>query len=154
MKKNKTYLLLFAVLVIWSIIGSQMYRRLNPSIPALEKVQLKSTFVKEEAIATSFYAIQPTYRDPFLGKYPQKKKKVIKKKIVKPKSTIPFPNVVYNGMIKGNVSQSYILTINGRQEIVKLGQATQRVTLIKATMKEAVVKFEGEIKTIVSIQSQ
>ena len=57
-------------------------------------------------------------------------------------------------MIKGNVSQSYILTINGRQEIVKLGQATQRVTLIKATMKEAVVKFEGEIKTIGSIQSQ
>lgn len=154
MKKNKTYLLFFAVLVIWSIIGFQMYRRLNPSIPALEKVEVKSTFVKEKVIATSFYEIQPIYRDPFLGKYPQKKKKVVRKKIVKPKSTIPFPNVVYNGMIKGNVSQSYVLTINGRQEIVKLGQAVQKVTLIKATMKEAVVKFEGVVKTIGSIQSE
>lgn len=148
-KQQKTYLLLFAVLIIWSIIGYQIYSRLNPSTPKLEKVQVTSTFVKEKAGVTSFYKVSETYRDPFLGKYPQKKKKkTIKKKIVKQKSTTPFPNVVYNGIIKGSTSQSYILTINGRQEIIKLGKEIQKVTLIKANAKKAVVKFQGESKTL------
>ena len=74
-KQHKTYLLLGAVLAIWGLIGHQIYSRLNPSIPELETYQGSSSFQKEKVTETSFYEIQKQYRDPFLGKFPTKKKK-------------------------------------------------------------------------------
>jgi hypothetical protein len=152
-KQQKTYGLLLAVLLIWGIIGYQIYKRLNPASPELSTTALNTDFERQQAVATSFYEVHPEYRDPFLGKYPQKKRhKAVKKKIVLPKITAPFPNVMYNGVIEGNESQLYILTINGRQEIVKLGQEIQKIKLISADTKQAIVKFEGVRKTVFSKQ--
>ena len=152
-KQQKTYILLIAVLVIWGIIGYQIYIRLNPPAPELNIAKLNTNFVRQQTIQSSFYELKTSYRDPFLGGFPKKKRIVKKKKVIpKAKPTIPFPNVVYNGIIEGNSSTAYILTINGRQEIVKLGQEVQKITLTKATKKEVVVQFEGISKTILSKQ--
>ncbi len=147
-KQQKTYLLLIAVLVIWSMIGYQIYFRLNPSTPEFETGSIQKKFQRQQAIEQSFYDLTPVYRDPFLGGFP-KKKIVRKKTVVSKKSTIPFPNVQYNGMIRGNSRKSYILTVNGKQEIIKLGEVFQGVKLLRATKSEVRVKFEKETKTIV-----
>ncbi len=145
-KQQKTYGLLIAVLVIWGLIGYQIYIRLNPSTPELEAFTVQNTFKKQQVVETSFYEVKAEYRDPFLGGFP--KKKVRKKRIVKPKEIVRFPRIIYNGVIQGNTSKSYILTINNSQELVKLGQEIQGVKLVMANTKEAIVKFKGVKKTI------
>ena len=147
-KQQKTYGLLIAVLVIWGLIGYRIYTRLNPMAPEIEAGNFQKRFQKQKAIEQSFYELGQEYRDPFLGGFP-KKKIVRKKTLVSKKSARPFPNVQYNGMIQGNSRKSYILTVNGKQEIIKLGQSFLGVTLIKATRNEVTVRFEKENKTVV-----
>ncbi|PQJ80289.1 hypothetical protein [Polaribacter porphyrae] len=149
-KQQKTYILLIAVLFIWGAIGYQIYSRLNPPTPELNLTQVQSTFQKQKVVTQTHYEIKEEYRDPFLGKFP-KKKKIIKRKKVNPKSKviIPFPNVVYNGLVEGNKTKSYILTVNRKQEILKKGETHQGVKLISATKNEAVVQFQKQRKTIV-----
>lgn len=145
-KQQKTYVLLFAVLVIWGLIGYQIYTRMNPPVPKIESTKISNGFVREINVDQSFYELKATYRDPFLGKYPAKKS--IKKTITKPKKNIPYPRVIYNGMIEGSSSKTFILTVNNQQEILKLGESIQKVKLLKADSKEAIVVFEGNKKTI------
>jgi hypothetical protein len=149
-KQQKTYFLLFTVLIIWGIIGYQIYIRLNPPITKLEKIELKNTFVPQQNIENTLYELSTTYRDPFLGEFPKKKNRN-RKRIVKPKTTVPFPSVVYNGVIGGGKSKSYILTINGRQDIVKLGKTFQDVKLLSANTKQIIVRFQG-VKKIIQLQ--
>lgn len=148
-KQQKTYLLLTAVIVIWGLIGYQIYNRLNPSTPELETLAIENKFQRQEISEQSFYKLKEMYRDPFLGKFPKKKSTIRKINQQKTKSTIPFPSVVYNGVIEGNNSKSYILTVKGKQQIIKKGEMFQGVKLIKATKEEATVKFQNETKTIV-----
>jgi|TARA_B110000046_G_C13026081_1_gene414214 hypothetical protein len=147
-KQQKTYGLLIAVLVIWGVIGYQIYIRLNPPTPEFETNQIQTRFQRKQAVKQSFYALNKEYRDPFLGRFP-KKKTVRKKTIISKKLTTPFPNVQYNGIIEGNGHKSYILTVNRKQEIIKLGQVFQGIKLIKGTKNEILVKFENETKKIV-----
>jgi len=145
-KQQKIVVLLAAVVIIWGLIGQMIYKSLHPSVPEYGLPEISTFSFKETNTPATFYEVEAAYRDPFLGKYPQKKKK-IKRKIIKQKITIPFPNIIYNGLIEGNKTQSYILTINGQQEILKLGETFAQVKLIKANSKEAIVRFQGINKT-------
>ena len=145
-KQQKTYGLLLAVLIIWGIIGYQIYVRLNPPSPELSTTKYTKSFIRQEPMKSSFYEVKVNYRDPFLGGFPIKR--VVNKRTIKPKPTTPFPTIIYNGIIEGNSTKSYILTINDSQEILKLGQESQEVKLISANTKNAVVKFQGVKKTI------
>jgi hypothetical protein len=147
-KQHKTFFLLFAVLVIWGLIGYQVYKRLNPTKPLLETTSFSSSFTPEKKVENSFYELKGNYRDPFLGKFAKKKKKIVKKRIVKPKPIVRFPNIIYNGIIEGNQSISYILTMNNQQHILKLGDTIEQIKLLRANSKEAVVVFQGNKKTI------
>jgi hypothetical protein len=148
-KQQKTYILLIAVLGIWGAIGYQIYVRMNPPAPKIGSLPAQSSFQRQSIKTQSFYQLQEPYRDPFLGKFPKKKATVQgKKRVFENKPTIPFPNVIYNGMIEGN-STSYILTVNGKQEILEKGATHQNVKLISATKEEAIVQFQKERKTIV-----
>ena len=145
-KQQKTYGLLIAVLVIWGLIGYQIYTRLNTSTPELNAFTVhQSTFKKQQANENSFYEVKTEYRDPFLGKFPKKKETI--KRVLKPKQIVTFPNVIYNGIIQGN-TKSYILTINNKQKLIKLGQELLGVKLLNANSKQVVVKFQGIKKTI------
>jgi hypothetical protein len=146
-KQQKTYGLLFAVLVIWGTIGYQVYNRLNPPIPELKLSEIQTQFQRKKIKEQSFYELKKTYRDPFLGSFPIKKV-VRKQTLVSKKAVTPFPNVKYNGIIEGN-HKSYIFTVNGQQEIIKIGEVFQGIKLLKATKNEVKVKFENRIKTFV-----
>lgn len=149
MKKNhKTKTLLVAVLIIWGAIGYQIYSRLNPSIPELQALEIQNTFKKQEVKPPPSYDLKTIYRDPFLGTFPKRKKVVTGRKRTKPKEVIPFPEVIYNGIIEGSSSKSYILTVNRKQEILKKGETYEGVKLIRATKNKAVVQFQKQRKII------
>ena len=143
MKKNqKTYLLLFAVAIVWGSIGYQLYSNYNP--PAPDIIENKSTysFPKGENKNKS-YTIKPDYRDPFLGKIYRKKIPKVKK--VTPKPKVVFPNIVFKGIINGS-KKSYIIAVNGVQEVFQIKHSFQNVTLVKVTEKAIRVKYQGETK--------
>lgn len=149
-KQQKTYALLIAVLVIWGLIGYQIYIRFTPSTPSIVTSDIQIRYKREHYVQQTNYELHTIYRDPFLGSFP-KKKKVVKKKSVpkKPKPAVVFPEITYNGIIEGNGSKSYILTVNRRQEILKLNEEFLGITLLKASKSEIKVKFKNELKTIV-----
>lgn len=146
-KQQKTYVLLGAVLIIWGIIGYQFFNHFSSNdTPEIETSTF--TFTPKKKTQQKGYIVKADYRDPFLGKLPSaKKKKVVAKKKTTPKATIPFPNVAYNGVVEGG-TKSYILTINGNQEIMTIGQTLHKITLKKADKTSAVVVFNSEEKTI------
>jgi hypothetical protein len=118
--------------------------RLQPNA-GTTAIEIQRTFTPQKYTEKEFYTIKEPYRDPFLGKFPATK--VIRTKKVK-KLTVVFPSIVYNGIISGNTSQSYILTINGRQELFKLKETLNEVTLLKATVVEVMISYKGNKKTI------
>ena len=143
-KQQKTVGLLVAVLIVWGAIGYQIFMRLQPNA-GTTAIEIQRTFTPQKYTEKEFYTIKEPYRDPFLGKFPATK--VIRTKKVK-KLTVVFPGIVYNGIISGNTSQSYILTINGRQELFKLKETLNEVTLLKATVEEVMISYKGNKKTI------
>jgi hypothetical protein len=143
-KQQKTVGLLVAVLIVWGAIGYQIFMRLQPN-SGTTAIEIQRTFTPQKYTEKEFHTIKEPYRDPFLGKFPATK--VIRTKKVK-KLTVVFPSIVYNGIISGNTSQSYILTINGRQELFKLKETLNEVTLLKATVEEVKISYKGNKKTI------
>ena len=143
-KQQKIVGLLVAVLIVWGAIGYQIFMSLHPN-SGITAIEVKSTFTPQKYTEKEFYTIKEPYRDPFLGKFPSTK--VIRINKAK-KLTVVFPSIVYNGIISGNSSQSYILTINGRQEVFKLKDTLNEVTLLKATVEEVMISYKGNKKTI------
>ncbi|MDG2194281.1 MAG: hypothetical protein P8K77_05410 [Polaribacter sp.] len=143
-KKQKTTLLLVLVILIWSLIGYHIYKYLHPDVPVLSTVSQKK-FVPQTSNSKNKEFTIANYRDPFLGKLVVAKQKGIKKQ----GQTVVFPQVVYNGIIKGNRRISYIVSINNQQEIMKLGQTIQRIKLVRASSKKITVRFQNTNKTIV-----
>ena len=148
--KNRTYILLVAVAAVWGTIGYKLYSNMNPST---EKAAIiaNTDFERIQTQKGEQRAIQPDYRDPFLGKIYRKRvqPKTIKKTIKK--DPIIFPPIQFIGVISGNTN-SFIIQINGQQEIFKKGQAHQGVTLQKGDMKSVTIRFKGTSKTITRMQ--
>ena len=146
-KNQKTYLLLGAVIIIWSAIGYQVYIRLNPTIPELKQEMNAFEFQRIDSNKRSEYVLKEAYRDPFLGGLPSKKKRVQNKVISKP-STTQSPTIVFNGVVQTGRVQSFILTINGAQQMITIGEVFSGVKLLKGNKNRVVVKFGNRIQTV------
>lgn len=148
-KKQKTYVLLTAVLFIWGAIGFQFFKRLYPATTEITATSVINTFKKREIQQVVFYSLQQEYRDPFLGGYPKPKRVTKKVKKVTSKPEVIFPKITYNGIIQGRKSSaSFIITINGKQEILEKGDITNEVTLVKGNGEEITIRYKGETKKI------
>ncbi|QMU65039.1 MAG: hypothetical protein GKR88_12580 [Flavobacteriaceae bacterium] len=145
-KKNKTYILLIAVAAVWGTIGYRIYSNMNPVSPAIQPVQ-NIGFKKIKPKQVDRIEIQPDYRDPFLGKIYKKKTPTRKKTPVKVKPAVVFPPIQFIGLIEGT-TVSYIIEVNGHQEIFKIEQTFQQVTLKKAKDKNITIVYQGALKTI------
>ena len=141
LKQKKTLILLTAVLVVWGIIGLQIYGYLNPDEEKLQEISTEQfNLVAKKQKET--YQVKIHERDPFLGKLLIKQKKV-RKTIVK-KEPIIFPNILYNGIIESNKKRAFIITINGQQKEVRKGQTSNEVTLINGSAKEVLLRYKGK----------
>lgn len=148
--KNRTYLLLVAVIAVWGTIGYKLFVGMNPS-PIRTKTISNVDFKKVETKKGERIVIQPDYRDPFLGKiYRKKVKKPIIKKVPK-KPPVVFPLVQFIGIVSGSET-SYILQINGRQEIFKIGETYQEITLQKGSERSVLIRYKGASKKVALVQ--
>jgi hypothetical protein len=146
--KKNIYILVPAVLLVWSILGYRLFSTIKPTVNAQQTttaiVQFKATTLQEN----TQFTINTNYRDPFLGKLPKKqaiKSKKVQKSIVKmPK--IPFPTITYKGLVSGkkNKSQVFLIAINGQQYFFKKNTSHNTVKLIRGTTKEVILTFQGQ----------
>ena len=145
-KKQKTYLLLTFVIIVWSLIGYNIYSYLNPTVEKQEIGNQEVHTILTEPLQKDTLVIS-SYRDPFLGRIITNKRKIKKQEPV----VVNFPTVIYHGLVKGNNTKSYIISVQNQQEIVKVGKAFLNVKLISANAKEITVMYKG-VRKIIKLQ--
>jgi len=148
--KAKTYFLLLGVLIIWSIIGFKIVATLNPDAPDLVQQDDTVLFDPQMIQETYAFSIRPSERDPFLGTLYVKKKTSTSTKKGKPKEEFVWVPILYQGMVskQGSKEKIAVLSINGQQHIMKVGQEVNGVALIRVTNTEILVSYKGIKKTI------
>lgn len=147
-KQYKTYILIIAVLIVWGIIGVQIFSYLNPKeeeeLPSL--VSEQKSFRKETKIRES-YKVKTHQRDPFLGKIIIKPI-TIKKTKKKPVEPVVFPSIIYHGIIESGKNKSFIISVNGVQNVLKVGQTMQEIRLLSGDKKQINIRYKGNTKVV------
>ncbi|TCI85577.1 hypothetical protein [Tenacibaculum sp. M341] len=146
-KQQKTTLLLVAVLAIWGAIGYQIYSKLDTDEAIVITNSIVENYKPEKIEKRIAYTVNDDYRDPFLGTIKTEKKKVKKKSVPKSNPSIPFPNIIYNGVVTGGGTKSYVLTIQGKQELFKKGETIKKIKLLQANDEKIKVRFNGVTKS-------
>lgn len=150
--KKNIYFLVPAILIIWGLIGYRIYKAINPPPTEVIAINAVDGFKPKKVKTVKSYDINADYRDPFLGILASNKK--VKRKatttVAKPKEQIAFPTIVYKGIISPKTSRKsavYLVQINGQQNLLKLRNTSQEVTLISGNDKEIVLEYKKERKT-------
>lgn len=149
--KNKTYLLLAIVLGIWGLIIYQFVGAFNPPEEQVVQDSADQVFKPKEVKERELFALALNYRDPFLGTVDAPKKKVLKtKKATVPKKVVPTKSIQYTGFIKQKNSKQliYFVTVEGRQQMMKINDTFQEVKLVKGTKNSIKVKYSGKVESI------
>lgn len=147
-KKIKTYILLVAVLGIWGTIAYKIIAGLNPEDTIIEPLEVVSEFKPKAEMSKEVFTITPLERDPFLGTLYQSKQKTKSTGNSKARSAIVFPKTSYQGMIKKRQAKDkvFIVNINQKQHLLKIGQTIDSVTLIKGNSKEIQLRYRNQYK--------
>lgn len=142
--KKKTYVLLALVIAIWGTIAFKIVSALNPEIPELQQQSyvVNSSFKVDTKIDT--FSIKTVNRDPFLGTLLKKESK----KTIKKKKPIQWKSISYHGSIKKNkAEQIFIITINGKQHVLKKGQTKDSITLTYGNKKSVTLRYKNQSKS-------
>ena len=147
-KNTKTYLLLGAVLFIWGAVGYRIYKGISPSELSLNAETEQVNFKPKEFEQKDTFSILANYRDPFLGTMAKKNPPVVRSK----KQAPPVPEIMitYTGSVLGKNSSNSVFFVNieGVQQLLKLKQTVNGVTLVSGTEKEIKVRHKGKLRTI------
>lgn len=141
-------MLLIAVLVIWGYFIISLVSDLG----AEDKFELNSIANPSEnpikAQEKESFSLIDNLRDPFLDKATSYTAKKSNASVVH-SNRKDWPSVIYKGQISGSESSArYVLAINGKEQLLKLGQTVNEVRLLRANEKEATIRFEGQSKVI------
>ena len=142
-------MLLALVLGIWGIIGYRIVSTINPSAPEVVGQGFEVAFKPKTNIELDTFSIQTVNRDPFLGTLLVKKKpKRTFKKTMQPK--VVWLPVLYHGSIskQNTKTKVFIVSINGRQNLMKIGQTINGVKLIKGNSNSVTLTYKRARKTI------
>lgn len=147
--KTKTYILLSLVLAIWGIIGYKIVATVNPDTNAPVQDNFNVAFNPKTNTEIDTFSVKTANRDPFLGTLLVKKTPIKKTKKVTVKKNEWVP-VVYNGIVsnKNTTNKVYVVSINNKQYLMKLGQEFNGIKLIKGNNTEITVSYKGERKTV------
>lgn len=157
MKKKKViYFLLPIIALVWAFVFYQLFSYFFTE-PNYYKEQ-STIKVNIDEIKADTFSIVANYRDPFLDEKKNILKPVNKNNASSTKKKIKLPPVAeqawpvikYNGMIKNNDSERRvgIVTINGKECIVKEGDVLNEVIFKKIEKNLIAVVFQKEQKTI------
>jgi len=145
--KTKTYILLTLVLGIWGIIGYKILSATNPSSPEIVQQDIDTSFNPKVKTETDTFSIQITNRDPFLGTLLVKKKPKINKS---KREEIIWKPIVYHGNVSNQNGKTkvFIISIDNKQYLMKLGQIIDQVKLVRGNNKSVLLSYKGVRKTI------
>ena len=148
--KTKTYVLLVAVIAIWGIIGFKIVSTINPEAPEVNRQNDMIAFTPKKEVLMDTFSIQLVERDPFLGTLLVDKQKNSKPKFSMPTDTLTWIPIIYHGTVSKRDSKEriFVISIDGQQQVMKVGQELKGVRLIRVTDKEVVVSYKGARKTI------
>jgi len=145
--KKNTYILLTAVLLVWGLLGYRIFSSVRPVTKLHQELATRAQFKPQQTKEVETFTIHTNYGDPFLGTLTQKN-------IAKPKTTrntiskkpkAPFPTIIYKGLVssKKKNQQVFLISINGQQCFFKKNSTQKKITLLRGTAKEVVLRFEG-----------
>lgn len=133
------------MVAVWGTIGYKIVAALNPEMPELEQQRFvaNTNFKVETHIDT--FSIITVNRDPFLGTLLKKESK----KTLKRKKTVQWKPISYQGTIKQNATkqQIFIVTINGKQYLLKKGQTKDSITLAYGNFKSVTLRYKSQLKS-------
>jgi len=147
------------IILVWGVVFYQLYVYLFSS-PTYVTNEIKEV-VNIDQIKIDTFSIVANYRDPFLDKkitFSQPKTiattnstKITNTKNNKEKTLEKkWPTLTYNGMIKNNNSDKRvgIVTINGKEYLVKEGDVYHEVKFMVINKHEIKVHFQNETQLI------
>lgn len=149
--KKKIYVLLFAVILIWGILGYKILKGLNPLTSTNSKANTNREFYPKSIKQIHSYKLIANYRDPFLGKLVQKLAANTTKTKPSPSQlpATPFPAIVYKGLIApaNKEEQVFLISIEGQQFFFKKNTTYNGVQLLKGNAQEVVLQFQNHRKS-------
>lgn len=149
-KRLKTYGLLAGVLAIWGVLGFRIIGALHPKVPQTSNQERSVLFSPKAINNVDSFSVQRMERDPFLGTLTTIHKKNNPQKAISTVKKTEWPAIVYNGIIskQGGSEKICIISINGIQSMMKIGQTLNGIRLLKAGPTEIQVSYKGIKKTI------
>ena len=149
--KKNIYFLLPAVIIVWGLLVYNIFNGLSPSSPQTQTIESLRQFKPETIAKADTFTIKVDYRDPFLGTFEKKRRKVTKRNntpIVK-KVSIPFPSIVYKGIVspKGTNEKVFLISVNGQQHLFKRKMLFNEVKLLNGNAQEITVQFQQQKQT-------
>ena len=146
--KNKTYLLLAIVLIVWGILGIKIVGAINPEPNEGLTTVITEKFVPKAIKERDTFSIVANYRDPFLGTLPKgtlKKKRVVPKKEKLPEKIIMYSGSIMDAKTKKRI---FFVSIDGQQHMLSKNDIMDEVRLVSGNTNWIKVKYQGKTKTI------
>ncbi len=149
-KKQKTYLLLLAVMAIWGILGFRIIKTISPSGPKSSDLPTTADFKPIKPKERDTFSILADYRDPFLGTLPKLTTKRINKKPKSVNPSLPEKSITYSGLVNDQTSKQMIffLDIDGQQVMLSKNETRAGVKLVSGNAENIRVRYNGLTKTI------
>lgn len=138
------------VLIIWGIIGYKILDAIQPREPSMEVNNFDASFNPKPLNKVDTFSIAVAYRDPFLGTFQKKQMISYSPKPMETKPDIVWMPIIYHGTISKQTTKPdvFIISINGQQHIMKIGQTIDEVTLTTGTNTSVLVTYKSKRKTI------
>lgn len=148
--KNKTYLLLAVVLVVWGILGIKIVGAINPEPNEDLTAVITEKFVPKAIKERDTFSIVANYRDPFLGTLPKGTLKKKQKRVAPKKEKLPEKTILYSGSIMDAQTKKriFFVSINGQQHMFSRNDAVDEVRLVSGNTNWIKVRYQGKTKTI------
>ncbi len=154
--KKNIYILLTAVMAVWGVLGYRIFSTVNPNKEKQQIASVSNNFKPQQLQESESFTISTDYRDPFLGTLSQKKVATPKKRIktISKKYKLPFPAIVYKGLVSGKVKSQhvYLINIDGQQYFFKKDSTYKEVKLLRGSNKQVVLRFQGQQQTFVLVK--
>lgn len=146
--KTKTYVLLVIVFGIWGIIGYRIWSGFNTEVPVAKQHNFAVSFNPDTNTVIDTFSVQLASRDPFLGTLNVLKTKKANTTISRKQNNFVWLPISYLGLItkQGATQKIFVLTINGKQHLLKKGQTMDSVTLIRGNTKAIVLRYKNQQK--------
>ncbi len=133
---------------IWGTIIYRVVNGISPDAPEISNAISVAEFKPKTIAKTESFTISDIDRDPFLGTLKTKKNTTPTKKTISQKNTVNVPIITFSGIVQHDNDRVFILTINGKQYLMRKGQSVNDVRLVSGNSKQVAMRFNNINTTI------